>query len=242
MTHDLAVDIKIGDHYTVGSGFLTFNIDTIWTTVLAGAIVIGLGLFVRSRITSGVPNGVQLFWETVVGGLQDQVEANMGSKAPFVAPLAITIFVFVLISNWLELIPTNGILKSPSADVNFTYALGLLVIIWVHVAGARRQGPFRYLKNVVLPPGRPKILAPVNVIEELVKPFTLALRLFGNIFAGGIMVSLIGLLPLIIFPAVGNVGWKLFDMFIGVIQAFIFALLTILYFGFSFEAEHEENY
>ena len=242
MTHDLAVDIKIGDHYTVGSGFLTFNIDTIWTTVLAGAIVIGLGLFVRSRVTAGVPNGVQLFWETVVGGLQDQVEANMGSRAPYVAPLAITIFVFVLISNWLELIPTNGVLKSPSADVNFTYALGLLVIIWLHVAGARRQGPLRYLKNVVFPPGRPKILAPVNVIEELVKPFTLALRLFGNIFAGGIMVSLIGLLPLVIFPAVGNVGWKLFDMFIGVIQAFIFALLTILYFGFSFEAEHEESH
>jgi F-type H+-transporting ATPase subunit a len=83
------------------------------------------------------------------------------------------------------------------------------------------------------------VLLPLNILEELVKPITLALRLFGNIFAGGIMIALIGLMPIYVFWA-PNVLWKLFDMFIGGIQAFIFALLTILYFGMA-GAGHDEH-
>jgi F-type H+-transporting ATPase subunit a len=86
-------------------------------------------------------------------------------------------------------------------------------------------------------------MLPLNIIEEIVRPFTLALRLFGNIFAGGIMIALIGfLLPLwTVWGA--NVVWKLFDMFIGAIQAFIFALLTVLYFGLmsSHDDAHAES-
>jgi F-type H+-transporting ATPase subunit a len=74
------------------------------------------------------------------------------------------------------------------------------------------------------------ILTPINVLEELIKPFTLALRLFGNIFAGTVMLLIFTLLPAYILW-LPNIGWKLFDIFIGLIQAFIFALLTILYFG-----------
>jgi F-type H+-transporting ATPase subunit a len=87
----------------------------------------------------------------------------------------------------------------------------------------------------------PKILIPLTVIEELVKPFTLALRLFGNIFAGGIMVSIIGLIPIYAFWG-PNIVWKLFDMFIGLIQAFIFALLTIIYFGMAGGDSHDEGH
>jgi F-type H+-transporting ATPase subunit a len=87
------------------------------------------------------------------------------------------------------------------------------------------------------------VLLPLNILEELVKPITLALRLFGNIFAGGIMIALIGLMPVYIFWA-PEVLWKLFGMFIGAIQAFIFALLTILYFGMAGAGhdEHEEDH
>jgi F-type H+-transporting ATPase subunit a len=75
-------------------------------------------------------------------------------------------------------------------------------------------------------------MAPLTILEELIKPFTLALRLFGNIFAGGIMISLIGLMPIYV-RWLPSTMWQLFDMFIGLIQAFIFALLTILYFGMA---------
>ena len=85
------------------------------------------------------------------------------------------------------------------------------------------------------------IMAPLTVLEELIKPFTLALRLFGNIFAGGLMVALIGLLPATVLW-LPNAAWKLFDLFIGLIQAFIFALLTILYFSQSMELDHDDEH
>ena len=103
--------------------------------------------------------------------------------------------------------------------------------------GARHVGVLRYARHVLFPPGRPAWLAPFNLIEEIVRPFTLALRLFGNILAGGIMLSVIALLPFYITPALGEAAWDLFDMFIGLIQAGIFALLTILYFGFAVASE-----
>src|SRR5437764_1173200 len=90
-----------------------------------------------------------------------------------------------------------------------------------------------YVKGFVTP----LPLAPIKLIEELAKPLSLSLRLFGNIFAGGVMVAVIGLLPaLISWPLTG--AWKLFDMFIGAIQAFIFAFLSILYFSFAVSEEH----
>jgi F-type H+-transporting ATPase subunit a len=234
--HILAsVNIEVGVHRTVTLFGFTLNIDTIWTTVIAGLIVIGLGLALRISVTKPVPTKVQLFWETIVETIEAQVKENIGRPCPFVVPLAVTIFVFVLVANWLELLPSDGYLRSPSADVNFTYALALLVIIWAHVNGMRHVGFRHYIKHVFVPAGRPAWLAPFNLIEELVRPFTLALRLFGNMLAGGIMLSVIALLPFYITPALGEAAWDLFDMFIGLIQAGIFALLTILYFGFALE-------
>ena len=239
-----AANIDVGVHRTVTLFGFALNIDTIWTTAIAGLIVIGLGLTLRRGVAKAgaVPTKVQVFWETVVETIEAQVTANIGKTSPFVVPLAVTIFVFVLVANWLELLPSDGYLKSPSADVNFTYALALLVIIWAHVNGVRHAGFRHYIKHVFLPPGRPAWLAPFNLIEEIVRPFTLALRLFGNILAGGIMLSVIALLPFYITPALGEAAWDLFDMFIGLIQAGIFALLTILYFGFALESEERATH
>jgi len=244
MSHHIlaSVNIEVGVHRTVTLFGFALNIDTIWTTAIAGVIVIGLGLVLRLSATKAVPTRVQVFWETIVEAVEAQVEGNIGRPSPFVVPLAVTIFVFVLIANWLELLPSDGYLKSPSADVNFTYALALLVIIWVHAKGVRHSGFRHYIKHVFFPPGRPAWLAPFNLIEEIVRPFTLALRLFGNILAGGIMLSVIALLPFYITPALGEAAWDLFDMFIGLIQAGIFALLTILYFGFALKPEEDVSH
>jgi F-type H+-transporting ATPase subunit a len=235
--------IEIGNHVTGTVFGVTLNLDTIWATVIAGAIVIGLGFWMRSKVTSGPPSKIQLMWEAIVNYVNTEVEGNLGRVHPFVVPLAVALFFFILISNWLELIPSGEhpkYLPAPTADVNLVYALALLVIIGVHVFGIRERGFKGYLKHYLEP--NPMLL-PLNIIEEIVKPFTLALRLFGNIFAGGIMIALIGfLLPLYTVWGV-NAIWKLFDMFIGGIQAFIFALLTVLYFGMmgSHDDEHDET-
>ena len=102
-----------------------------------------------------------------------------------------------------------------------------MVSVWVY--GIRQQGARGYFGHFF---ANGPLLAPLNIIEELIKPVTLALRLFGNIFAGGIMLALIGLLPIYVLWA-PNLIWKLFDMAIGGIQAFIFALLTVLYFSMA---------
>ncbi len=236
--------IKVGEHNTATFAGLTFNLDTIWATAIAGLVVIVFGLWISRRITSGVPSGAQLTWETVIGSIEDQVESSIGRKvAPFVVPLAVTLFFFILFANWLELIPTEfssgdsefHLLPSPTADVNLTYAMALLVIGWMHTTGVRKKGWKKYFAHFFQPN---PLLFPINLIEEIVKPFTLALRLFGNILSGGIMIAVIGLLPIYVLWA-PNAIWKLFDMFIGVIQAFIFALLTILYFSFAVGGQEE---
>jgi F-type H+-transporting ATPase subunit a len=166
--------------------------------------------------------------------------------APFVLPLAVTLFVFILICNWIAVLPvqysnasgTQELLKPPASDINFVLALALFVFICYHAAGVWRRGvighPIKVLK------GHVAFLAPINLVEEIAKPISLSLRLFGNIFAGGIMVALIALFPPYIMWA-PNAIWKTFDLFVGLIQAFIFALLTILYFSQSMELDEEHH-
>jgi F-type H+-transporting ATPase subunit a len=226
---------EIGHHVTITIGGFVFNLDTIWSTVIAAGIVIGLGFVLRSRISSGVPSRLQLIWENIVGQVKSQVDDQIGPTAPFVVPLAIALFMFILIANWIELVPTMEKVPAPTADVNVTFALAIVVIVWMHATSIRRKGLKGYFKHY----GQPyKALIPINVIEEIAKPVTLALRLFGNIFSGSIMVILIGLFPAFLVPW-PNAVWKLFDMFIGVIQAFIFALLTILYFSSAVQTEED---
>src|SRR4051794_12651264 len=106
---------EIGHHITVTLGGLTFNADTIWSTVLAAGIVIGLGLLIRAKVTSGVPNRLQLVYETVVEQVRSQVADQVGPTAPFVVPLAIALFMLILVSNWIELVPTDHKIPSSSA-------------------------------------------------------------------------------------------------------------------------------
>jgi F-type H+-transporting ATPase subunit a len=219
-------EIEIGHHVQVELFGFTFNADTIWTTVVAGAIVLGMGFLVRAKVTSAVPSKIQMVWELLIGTVTRQVEQSLGRINPFVVPLAVSLFAFILIANWLELIPTDDWLKSPTSDVNLTYALALLVIVGVHIYSVRQRGVKGYVHHYFEPY---KALFPILLIEEIVKPFTLALRLFGNIFSGVIMVSLIALFPAFVLW-LPNVLWKIFDAFIGLIQAFIFGLLTIIYF------------
>jgi F-type H+-transporting ATPase subunit a len=154
-------------------------------------------------------------------------------------PLAITLFFFILISNLLSIVPHafEEYVRPPTSDVNLTFALAFFVIILVHLTGIRVRGAKKYFAHFAHPY---PFLVPLEAITEIVKPFTLALRLFGNILSGGVMVAVIALMPWWIEWLPTSL-WKLFDLFVAVLQAFIFALLTIIYFGFAVGAGDDET-
>jgi F-type H+-transporting ATPase subunit a len=229
--HPVAINVEVGKHIEWHLFGLTFNADTILGTCVAGLIVIGLGLLVRRSASARQPGKLQIMWETIVTQVEAQVEESIGVKtAPFVIPLAMTLFLFIFIANLEALLPTGHhpeYMPPPAGDVNLTYALALIVIVWMHIAGIKKRGFRGYYHHLFQPYW---FMFPINVVEEIAKPLTLALRLFGNIFSGIIMVSLISLFPAYLLWA-PDIIWKLFDAFIGLIQAFIFALLTVLYFA-----------
>lgn len=240
--------IEVGQHHTAEWFGYTINVDTVESSAIAAVIVIGLALILRAKVTStGVPGGVQLFFEAITVQMREQIESTIGMRiAPFVLPLAVTLFTYILICNWLSVLPlqyddhgkNTELLSSAAADINYVLALALFVFVCYHAAGIWRRGiighPIAVLK------GHVAVLAPINLVEEIAKPISLSLRLFGNIFAGGILVGLIALFPPYILWA-PNAIWKAFDLFVGAIQAFIFALLTILYFSQSMELEDEHH-
>lgn len=244
----LAATIEVGHHKTAEWFGFTVNVDTVLSTVIAASVVLALAFVLRAKVTSsGVPSGVQLFWEAITIFMRGQIETTIGMRiGSFVLPLAVTLFTFILIANWLSVVPlqyrdstgVHELLQAPASDINFTLALAVFVFLFYHAAGIWRRGLFGYLVKLVK--GHIALLAPINLIEELSKPISLSLRLFGNMFAGGILVALIGLFPWYVLW-LPNAIWKSFDLFVGAIQAFIFALLTILYFSQSMEPDEESH-
>jgi F-type H+-transporting ATPase subunit a len=245
LTPMLGIDIKPGEHLQRQIFGLTINVEIVWATLIAGAIVIILGLILRSKATSGVPGKFQLVWEMAVGAVQTQVDDSIGPRGANVVPLALTLFVFIFTCNLFEVLSIGSPLDwlpAPTSDINLPLAMALYVIVLVHRAAIKNRGVGGYFKHYVSQPFSPKLFFVngfMNVVEEIVKPVTLTLRLFGNLFAGGLMLSLLAALVIWKLGPVPIGGilsvpftlvWKLFDMAIGAIQAFIFALLTILYF------------
>jgi F-type H+-transporting ATPase subunit a len=229
--------VQVGEHPAWHLFGLTINADTVISTAIAAVIVLGFGLYLAAKATAKVPSGLQLVFEAVTDQVETRVEDSIGIRtAPFVVPLAISLFFFILIANWLSILPHawEEYVRPPTADVNLTFALAIFVIILVHVTGIRVKGK-RYFKHFVHPY---PLMLPLNILEELTKPVTLALRLFGNILAGTVMVAVLALLPVAV-SWLPTAAWKLFDLFIGLLQAVIFALLTIIYFGFAAGQDEE---
>jgi F-type H+-transporting ATPase subunit a len=228
---DLAINITPGEHIEWHLFGVALNGDTITATLIAGAIVLLLGFLLRRSVNTRNPTKLQLVFETVTEQVEKQVEDSMGVKtAPFVVPLAEALFLFILIANLIAIVPTGHhpeYAPPPASDVNLTYALAILVIGSMHIVGIRKKGLRGYYGHLFR---KPYMLIPLNIVEEVMKPVTLALRLFGNIFAGTIMVALIAAMPAFVLW-LPDILWKLFDAAIGLIQAFIFGLLTVLYFS-----------
>jgi F-type H+-transporting ATPase subunit a len=231
-----------GETIIVKLGPFSINVLDITSVCVAGLIIVALGVHLRRHATAGVPGRLQLAFESIVGAVENQVQSTMGDQGLFVVPLAVTLFVFILICNWLEMIPTqwpghNQLLPAPTGDINMTAALAVLVILMVHFTWIQKNGFKAYVAHYFKPPA----MFLINIVEEIAKPLTLALRLFGNIFAGGIMLVLISDIPakFIVPIPVLDVVWKLFDgLFVGPVQAFIFTLLTLLYFSSAVTGGH----
>jgi F-type H+-transporting ATPase subunit a len=241
----LTAQIQVGVHWSAHVLGQTIYLDTIVSSLVAFCIVLGAGLYLRSRVTSGVPGRFQVMVELIWTTIDDYVERMIGSFAKWVVPLVMVLFFYILVSNWLELIPTGGRLTSPTADVNDTAALAIIVILMVHVTSIRRRGFSGYVKiNYLHPQGMPKIfyvlLVPINIISQISYPISLTLRLFGNMFAAALMLEIIAILPIYLGFVLNGV-WKLFEgVFVDVIQAFIFALLTVIYLSMATMTEGHE--
>jgi F-type H+-transporting ATPase subunit a len=182
--------------------------------------------------------------EVVLNQVRTYAEDAVGHDVPpWLVPLGFTLFVFILFCNELELLPSGHHperLGPPTADTSLTFALMVIVVVgYTYVALKRRRAS--YIASWFT--AKPRVVGPfiAIVIDQIANPVALSLRLFGNVLAGGIFLSVLSLLPLpwFLLYGFGNVVWKLFDcLLILPIQAFIFAFLTILYFGFVLQEEH----
>jgi F-type H+-transporting ATPase subunit a len=240
----LADTISVGDHPTAHFLGMTFNIDTMYSSGIAAVLLIAFMYLVTRRSRSTVPTKMQILVETVLTQVRTYVNQAVGHETPtWLLPLGFALFFYSLFCNWLEWFPSGHHperLPPPTSDTNLTFALTAVVVIGYTYVGFKRKRT-RYVRDMFTakPIGVGAFIA--IVIDQIANPLALALRLFGNVLASGIMFAVIGLLPLTWIWLYGpaHVVWKLFDVgLILSIQAFIFAFLTILYFGFAVAEEH----
>ena len=213
---------KIGVREVIEIGGHTFNEHTILMTWLTMAIVI-LVAVLATRNLKEVPTGWQNAMEAVADLWETQVKAMIGEGGVFLVPLFLTLFLYLMVANWLGLCPG---MESPTNDLNTTLGMAIFMSFFVnHAVGLMKQGA-GHLHHFI-EPFAPFII--VNLIEELSRPASLAFRLFGNILAGEVLIIII----LELVPGVINwlpsTPWILFSLFVGVIQAYIFTMLSITY-------------
>lgn len=231
-------------------GFWSFHLDTMFISVVLGLLFLTLFRLAARRATSGVPGKLQNFLEILVEFVQGLVKESYHGKSKLVAPLALTIFVWVFLMNFMDLLPVDLLPRMahavglpyfravPTADPNMTFALSITVFLLIIFYNFKVKGPRGLTKEVISSPFG-IWLFPLNILfrflEELVKPISLALRLFGNLFAGELIFILIAIMPWWIQWTVGGV-WAIFHILIIAIQAFIFMMLTIVYISMAHES------
>jgi F-type H+-transporting ATPase subunit a len=237
---------QIGD-----GGFWTLNLDTIFVSLVLGLLVIGLlYLGVARKATSGVPKGLQNVAEIAVESIAKTVNDACHADKLFISSIALTVFLWVFLMNFMDLVPVDllpyglGLVgvshfrAVPTADPMMTFAMSLTVFVLVIYYNIKIKGGWGFSKEVLSKPFGWYLL-PVNVafrlIEELVKPVSLSLRLFGNLFAGEIVFIVISLLPWWGQYTLGFT-WTMFHLLVITIQAFIFMMLTIVYLGLAQES------
>jgi F-type H+-transporting ATPase subunit a len=248
-------------------GFWVLNLDSVIFSLVLGSLFLWLWLSAASAARSGKRSGLLNFIEMVLEFWQKQVKEVFPHANPLVVPLALTIFVWVLFMNLMDVVPVDllpflagkagvdHLRIVPSTDVNITFGMSLSVFVLIIVYNIVFKGPVGFLKEVLTFPFGPW-LAPVNlvlrIVEEIARPVSLALRLFGNLFAGELIFVLIALLLAQVTHGVGGVAlaglgfvahlaWAFFHLLVIPLQAFVFAVLTVVYLSTAAQSHGDDH-
>jgi F-type H+-transporting ATPase subunit a len=244
----------------VGDGpFWALNVDSLIVSILLGIVGVGFIWWVVRGATSGVPTRRQAFVEILIDFVDEQAKGifHAGDRHRFVAPLALTVFVWVLLMNAMDFLPADlvglathnisehGFRYVPTADVNTTFALSISVLILTIVFAISAKGLGGWLHELFFAPfGSHPLLIPANflfqMVEYISKTLSHSLRLFGNMYAGEILFLLLWMwaatgLVGTIFGSLLGLGWAIFHILIVVLQAYIFMMLTIVYVSMAHE-------
>ncbi|MCU7907217.1 MAG: F0F1 ATP synthase subunit A [Candidatus Thiodiazotropha sp. (ex Epidulcina cf. delphinae)] len=244
-------------------GFWAIHLDTMFWSLLLGALFLYFFSKTAKSATRGIPGGVQNFVEWIVEFIDSSVRGSFSARNTLVAPLALTIFVWIFLQNLMDLVPVDVIPEIskllgihfmkvvPSTDPNATFGMAIGVFLLVLFYSIKIKGVGGFVGELTLQPFSSKnpvvnlLFIPINFILEFVslaaKPISLALRLFGNMYAGEMIFILIAImynagLILGLFGGVLQLGWAIFHILIITLQAFIFMTLTIVYLDM---AHHE---
>ena len=220
----------------IGPFLISNVILSAWLVMLVIIIV----AFIGTRNLKMVPGGLQNFLEVIVGGLRDLIDQTGGPRARAFTPVVMTAFIFILSANWLGTLPIFGnvqvideathtevqLLRSPNSSLNVTGAMAIIVFVLCQVYAIRANGLGGYLKELFVP-------NPLHILTELTRPVSLSLRLFGNIFAGGVLVhTMLAIAAPITFLFLGM------ELFVGIIQALIFTMLSLVFLSIAVTPHH----
>ena len=233
-------------------GFWSLNLDTFFVSLLLGAIFLFIFGKAAKAANSGVPSGLLNFVEWMVEFVEDSVRGSFSGRNPLVAPLALTIFFWIYLMNWMDLIPVDYVpyiakilgvpffKVVPTTDPNATFGMSIGVFFLVLYYSIKIKGVGGFLGELTLQPFG-KFGLPANLFLEGVnlisKPVSLALRLFGNMYAGEMIFILIAILPFWIQWSL-SLPWAIFHILIVTLQAFIFMTLTIVYLDMAHQEHH----
>ncbi|VFP79958.1 F0F1 ATP synthase subunit A [Candidatus Erwinia haradaeae] len=254
--HNLQIDLKtlkLVNPNNYPETFWILNIDSIFFSIVLGFAFLILFRLVAQSITHGTPGKLQTAIELVIQLVDNNVRNMYHGKSKIIAPLALTIFVWVFLMNLMDILPIdflpyigeNYLFKLPSlrvvpsTDINITLSLALGVFFLILFYSIKIKGISVFSKELILKPFNNPILIPINFILESVnllsKPISLSLRLFGNMYAGELIFILIaGLLPWW-SQWILSVPWAIFHILIISLQAFLFMVLTIVYLSMASE-------
>jgi len=251
LTH-LSLNLKtlsLGD-----GGFWTLHLDTLVISWLLGGFFLLVFRRAVNRLTLGVPGKLQNFIEMVIKFVDGTVRESFQGNSALIAPLALTIFVWILLMNAMDLLPVDLLSTFvsflglshfrgvPTADPNTTFGLSISVFFLIIYHNFKIKGAGGFGREVLTVPFGPWLF-PINVIfrviEESVRPASLSLRLFGNLFAGELIFILLALMPWWLQWPFGGL-WAIFHILVILIQAFIFMMLTIIYLSMAHESHAEE--
>ena len=249
-----------------GGGFWTLNLDTLFFSIVLGSLALAFLYLCARRVSTGVPGKLQNVAEILLSFANDQVTDCFHGRNRLIGPLALTIFIWVFLMNFMDILPVDALpvmgswmgiqhLKVvPTNDLNLTLGLALSVFVLIIFYSVKVKGTKAFVREFTHHPFDHPVFIPFNLLLELIgliaKPISLALRLFGNLYAGELIFILIALFTLDVKNAsimsTATLGltqgllallWSIFHILVITLQAFIFMVLTIVYLSRA----HEEH-